>query len=316
VTNPLQELRAHPQPRKLRVIANPASGPGNVPVSALNQLFRSHGIPWDLHLTHVPGDGARLARQFLDDGVDLVAVFGGDGTVQDVADGMVGSDVPLLILPGGTGNLVAAALHLPKEVETAAALVTGPEFFSRRIDVGKMDHRHFLLRVGCGVEAWVLKDVKPDLKRQFGKWAYLIAAAHRLQEIPTAEYRIILDDELTISGSGVGCTVANAGSTGLGGLDLAPRVDISDGRLDVVFLRKADVEGIASLVMMMAGLDEAWTDATGLDASHLVGHWQARKIHIETEPALEMQCDGDLAGSSPRTIEILPQALSVVVPSQ
>jgi YegS/Rv2252/BmrU family lipid kinase len=285
-----------------------------VPVADLNHLFRSHGIPWDLHLTHVPGDGARLARLFLADGADLIAVLGGDGTVQDVVDGMIGSEVPLLILPGGTGNLVASALHLPKDPEAAAALVVGPEYSTRRIDVGRMDQRHFLLRVGCGVEAWVLKDVKTELKRQFGKWAYLIAAVNRLQETPTAEYRITLDDEWTITGTGVGCTVANAGSTGIGGLDLAPRVDIADGRLDVVFLRKADVEGIASLVMMMAGLDEAWTDATGLDASHLVGHWQARKVRIETDPPLDMQCDGDLDGSSPRTVEVLPRALAVVVP--
>jgi len=314
VTKNLQQFTTHPRPGKLRIIANPGSGQGSLSLYPLNRLFRLHQIPWDLHLTHADGDGARLARELIAAGADVIAVYGGDGTVKDVAEGMIGSDIPLLIIPGGTGNLVANELGIPREPEAAASLVAGEQFYCRRIDVGMMGGRHFLLRVGCGVEAWVLRDVSPDSKKQFGKWAYIIAAARKLQEVPAANFRITIDDEMVISGSGVGCAVANAGAVGIGGLTLSPGIGISDGRLDVVFLRKADVEGILSLVAVMAGVNEALNEATGLDASHLVGRWQAKKVLIETDPLLDMQIDGDLIGLSPQTIEVIPSALRVVVP--
>ncbi|MBU6303406.1 MAG: diacylglycerol kinase family lipid kinase [Verrucomicrobia bacterium] len=309
-----KSLQQSPCPRNLRIIANPASGQGSLPLYPLNRLFREHGIPWDLHLTHAAGDGARLARDLIASGADVIAVYGGDGTVKDVAGGLTGTGVPLLILPGGTGNLVANELGIPRDPVAAAALVAKPAFCTRLIDVGTMSGAHFLLRAGCGVEASVLRDVSPELKKQFGKWAYAIAAVKALQEVPAVHFRITIDDEFLISGSGVGCTVANAGVVGLGGLTLSPGIGIDDGRLDIVFLRKADIEGIFSLAAVMAGVGETLNDVTGLDASHLVGRWQARKVRIETDPILPMQADGDLSGSSPQEIEILPAALRVVVP--
>ena len=315
MTKNLQPITQHPRPRNLRIIANPASGQGSLQLYPLNRLFRTHGIPWDLHLTHQEGDGARLAKELVANGADVIAVYGGDGTLKDVAAGMIGTDVPLLIIPGGTGNLVARELGIPSEPEAAAALVTAESFATRRIDVGTMAGHPFLLRVGCGVEAWVLRDVSPDLKKQFGKWAYILAAVKTLQEVPAAKYKITIDDEMVIYGTGVGCAVANAGAVGIGGLTLSPGIGISDGRLDVVFLRKADVEGILSLAAVMAGLNEAINEVTGLDASHLVGRWQAKKVTIETDPVLEMQVDGDLLEHSPQTIEVLPRALRVVVPN-
>ncbi len=314
MTKSLHHFIPHQRPRKLRIIANPASGQGSLELYPLNRLFRANGIPWDLHLTHGEGDGARLAKDLIAAGADVIAVFGGDGTVKDVAAGMTSTGIPLLIIPGGTGNLVANELGIPRDPASAAALVTGETFQTRMIDVGTMSGQHFLLRVGCGVEAWVLRDVNPELKKQFGKWAYIIAAVKTLQEVPAAHFRITIDDDLVISGSGVGVTVANAGAVGIGGLTLSPGIGIADGRLDVVFLRKADVEGILSLAAVMAGVNEALNEVTGLDASHLVGRWQARKVTIETDPILEMQADGDLMGRSPQTIEVLPSALRVVVP--
>ncbi|RFC46320.1 MAG: Diacylglycerol kinase family enzyme [Verrucomicrobia bacterium] len=308
------QLTPYPRPRNLRIIANPASGNGGLDLYPLNKLFREHDIPWDLHLTHAEGDGALLARGLVAAGADVIAVYGGDGTVKDVAAGLTGTDIPLLIIPGGTGNLVANELGISRDPIAAAALVTGPMIQTRLIDVGMMSGTHFLLRAGCGVEASVLRDVNPEMKKQFGKWAYIIAAVKSLQEVPSVHFRITIDDELVISGSGVGCTIANAGMVGIGGLSLSPGIGIDDGKLDVVFLRKADIEGILSLAAVMVGVNETLNDVTGLDASHLVGRWQARKVTIETDPILEMQADGDLAGCSPQSVEILPASLRVVVP--
>jgi len=305
----------HPRPKKLSIVINPGSGQRQPVLWKLNQKLRPAKIPWDVRVTHEMGDGARLAQEAAQEGADCIAVWGGDGTVMDVASGLLGTDVPLLILPGGTGNLVASALDLPRDLESALDLVCGPDFVSRQVDIGSTGERCFMLRVGCGVETEVLQDASPEMKSQFGKWAYILAAARALQEVRSAQYELLLDGEHRVTGAGVACAVANAGTVGLGDLRLSPDIDLEDGKLDVIFLRKADAEGILSLVRMMMGLDgsgktppkEAW-----VDASHLVSHWQVRDVEIRTDPVLDFQIDGDLLGTTPQRVRALPHALRVV----
>lgn len=305
----------HSPPRRLIVIINPASGQRNPVLWILNQALQPSGISWDVAITHRLGDGARHASAAVASGADCVAVYGGDGTVMDVAKGMVGSGIPLLILPGGTGNLVASALDLPRELHRAIALVCRPSFRSKLVDIGLIGDRCFMLRAGCGVETEVLQDASPEMKQQFGKWAYILAVARALQEVRTAEYEIILDGAHRITGTGVACSVANAGTVGLGDLRLSPTIDLEDGKLDVVFLRSADAEGILSLIGLMMGLDRSSKELPGpasVDASHLVGHWQVSSVEIRTDPVLDFQIDGDVFGKTPRIARVLPKALRVV----
>ena len=112
------------KPKKLHVIANPASGRRIPLLQMLNDTLRPHGINWDLSVTHKPGDGAQATKRALEDGADMIACFGGDGTVMEVTDGLMGTDVPLLVLSGGTGNLVASELGVPRDVEKALGPVS------------------------------------------------------------------------------------------------------------------------------------------------------------------------------------------------
>jgi len=306
-----------PKPKLVHVIANPASAHCGTLLNTLNRQLREADIQWDFRVTHGIGDGEKLAKEAVEAGAEAVASFGGDGTVMDVASGLVGTEVPLLILPGGTGNLVAAELHLPRELDKVLGKICRGEVSVRSIDLGKMDDRYFLMRVGCGFETEVVADASRELKNQFGKWAYVFAAAKALQEVQPADYTLHLDDKETFKGSGVACFVANAGLVGIGDMALSPNIDLDDGKLDVIFLKKADVEGIFSLVRMMVGekpsrVEEADDEET-LDASHLVQHWQVKKVRIETDPPLDMQADGDLWGKTPQNIEVLHKAFKVVV---
>lgn len=304
------------RPKSVRVIANPASGKRIPLLHILNDFFGPAGIRWGVDVTRKSGDGAELARHAIEDGAEVILSFGGDGTVMDVANGLVGTDVPLLILAGGTGNLVASELNLPLEVDRAVERICGDSFQSRAIDVGKVGERHFLLRVGCGFETNVLLDTNREAKNQLGKWAYVLAAAKALQDVQVADYRITLDDKTTVEEAGVACVVANAGHVGLGDLSLSPKIDIDDGKLDVIFIRKADVEGIFSLIRMMMGVSEEGAepdDLARVDASHLVNRWQVERVLVETEPRLKMQADGDVIEQTPQLIHVLPDALQVVV---
>jgi len=283
-------------------------------LAILNQAFRDAGIRWDISITHGAGDGKMLARKAVEEGAGVVGVYGGDGTVMEVAAGLIGSDVPMLILGGGTGNLVSSELRLPTNLEKACELVCGEEFFTRRIDAGMMGDQPFLLRIGCGIEVGVVQEATRELKDQFGKWAYVWAAIKMLQEIPEADYELILDGGETIRASGVACVVANAGTVGVGRLTLAPSVDVCDGKLDVFLLKRANIEGIVQMAGKMTGLDRLRKeDILDLDASQAVTHWSVETVEIRTNPVLDIQVDGDVIAKTPQAIRVLPAALRVVV---
>lgn len=309
-------LQKQDKPKSVMVVVNPAPSRRIPLLAILNQAFRDAGIDWDISITHGPGDGCKLAKAAAKNGFEVVAVYGGDGTVMEVASGLIGTNVPLLILGGGTGNLVASELRLPSDLEKACDLICGESYETKHIDVGMMGEKPFLLRIGCGIEVGVVQEATRELKDQFGKWAYVFAAIKLLQDIPEADYELILNGEETVKSSGVACVVANAGTVGVGRLTLAPSVDVNDGRLDVFLLKKANIEGIVQLARKMMGLESHKRkdpDEIDLDASKLITHWSVESVEIKTDPAIDIQMDGDVAAQTPQLIEALPNALRVVV---
>ena len=305
----------HAKPKSLHVIVNPAPSRRIPLLAILNQAFRDAGIHWDISITHGTGDGSMLARKAVEAGAGVVAVYGGDGTVMEVAAGLVGTDTPMLILGGGTWNLVASELRLPTNLEKACELVCRDRFSTRRIDVGMMGDHPFLLRVGCGIEVGVVQEATRELKDQVGKFAYVWAGIKTLQEIPEADYEIILDGKETIRATGFACIVANAGTVGMGRLTLAPEIDVNDGRLDVFLLKRANLDVIVQMARKMTGLDRFLRDEEpALDASEAVTHWTVESVEIRTNPVLDIQVDGDVVAKTPQLIRVLPSALSVVVP--
>ncbi len=314
MANKSESITVQDKPESVHVIVNPAPSRRIPLLAILNQAFRDAGIRWDISITHGTGDGSALARKAVEAGATVVAVYGGDGTVMEVASGLVGTNTPMLILGGGTGNLVASELRLPTSLEKACDLICGKQFSTRRIDVGMMGDHPFLLRLGCGIEVGVVQEATRELKDQFGKLAYVWAGIKMLQEIPEADYEIVLDGKETIRASGVACVVANAGTVGVGRLTLAPTVDVNDGLLDVFLLKKANIDGIIQIAGKMTGLDRLLKDDDpALDASQAVTHWTVETVEIRTNPILDIQVDGDIIAKTPVSIRVLPAALRVVV---
>lgn len=297
------------------MVINPAPINKAPLLAVLNQYFREAGIYWEVSITHGDGDGRIQAEMAIANGADVVAVYGGDGTVKEVASALVGTEIPLLILPGGTGNLVAVELGLDKQIDLACARVCGSSFLTRAIDVGKMGEHYFLLRIGCGLETSVVQDATRELKNQFGKWAYVFSALKVLQELPVANYNIVLDETETVKARGVACLVANAGKVGLGQMSLSPAVNIADGKLDVFFIKKANLPGLIQIAGKMTGLDrQDLSDVVpDLDVLKEVNHWQVESVLVETDPVLDVQVDGDVVAKTPQLMTVLPGALQVVV---
>jgi YegS/Rv2252/BmrU family lipid kinase len=269
-----------------------------------NRTFHDAGYDWDVAVTKLPGDGEKLARQAVAEGVDVVAVYGGDGSVMEVACGLVGSEVPMAIIPGGTGNVVSIELNIPRDIQAASALAVSPQPGIRRIDVGQIDNTCFVLRAGIGFEAAALEGATREAKERYGIFAYIISGLQALREPQIATYRLTLDGQL-VECEGLACLIANTGNFGIPGLSLAANIDIADGLLDVFVIRKANLAALFALANSILG-------GTRADVNLL--HWQAKEIIAESDPVQSVQIDGELYGSSPVTVRVLPQSLKVIVP--
>ena len=200
--------------KNIHVIINPASGQDEPILNILNRVFHKHDVRWDVSITQADSDGKRLAEAAMKDGADLIVAYGGDGTVMDVASALIGTDTPLGILPGGTGNALALGLGIPDNLEQAAEILCSADTEIHKLDIGQANERYFILRLMTGPGVTMLNYASREMKDRFGNMAYILAWLRTLGELPQAsQYKLTVDGE-TIEVSGIGCVVANAGNMG------------------------------------------------------------------------------------------------------
>ncbi|MEP7288378.1 MAG: diacylglycerol kinase family protein [Chloroflexota bacterium] len=290
--------------KRVCIVINPAAGQDRPFLGIFNKFFNDAQIDWDICVTKKAGDGTRLARQAVKDGYDAVASFGGDGTVMEVANGLIGSQVPLAILPGGTANVMSFELGIPNTLEGALALLNTEISTTRKVDMGQIGERHFLLRAGMGFEADYVEQASRELKDKIGSLAYGVAALNALREPTISHYQLTLDGK-EIENEGMTCFVANSGSLGQTGLSLAPSIDVSDGLLDVIVINKADLGSILGVMRSVVTHNE--------DES-VLQHWQAREINVVADPPQSVQMDGEIIGQTPLHVKVIPEAVNIIIP--
>ncbi len=289
--------------RRIHVVINPGSGKPKPILHTLNAIFRPRGIEWEISLTRTSGDAERFARLAVETGADIVAVYGGDGTVMEVARGLMGLDTPLAIFPGGTANLMAVELGIPKDLSKAAELAVDEHSVIHSIDMGKSGAGYFLLRVGMGFPARKVEYADRELKDRFGVMAYTLAALKAIKVKDEANYHLTVDGK-SYDIRTLACEVYNAGNMGVAGTSLVPGINVEDGLLDLVVLREE-----VSRTLLTYNIEHSFR----LD-DDLFDHWQARQICIESDPSQPLHIDGEMVGTTPITIDILPKAIRVLVP--
>lgn len=296
--------------KSVLIILNPSAGSKNPPLRVFNNLFHKANIDWDLVITKERCDGICHAEKAIKDGFDYVAAYGGDGTVMEVASGLKDTNIPMAILPGGTGNILSIELGIPQNLEEACKLITQPERSKiRAVDLGITNDEKvpaFALRAGVGLEAAMLEGTDRELKERYGIFAYIMGATQALHNVKEAQYHLVLDGE-SIECSGLTCLIANAGYFGVPGLVLDPKVKIDDGLLDVLVLRKMDLVQLFSLAASIVGGNELKDPAL---------HWQVKSVTIESDPVQSTQADGEMWGESPVQIDINKGGLKVLVPDK
>jgi diacylglycerol kinase (ATP) len=232
---------------------------------------------------------------------------GGDGTIALALRGTAGTEVPVALLPFGTGNQLALNFDVPVSLEDSVRVAV--EGTVERIDLGRIGGDYFALIAGAGLDADVMASATTELKNRLGFLAYFIGGLKHVITPRSAKYRIVADDtELEIEASMV--LLANAGVLGAGGLPVelrvAPRTSFQDGLLDVAIFAPRHLPDMAGMLWRMA-----MHKYSGDDRMIFL---QAKKVLVESDPPVAAQIDGEVGGETPIEAEVVPLAGRILVP--
>jgi YegS/Rv2252/BmrU family lipid kinase len=281
------------------IIINPASGKPQPILHTISAVFRAHDLPWEAHITHQFGDATRFAREAVAQGAEMVVVYGGDGTVLEVANGVMGSDVPIGILPGGTGNAVATELGISRDITEAAELICrSPN--RRAIDAVQVDDRYYLLRAYTGISQD--QAASREMKDKYHLLAYPMAVLDILSHAPKATYRVTVDGE-TVTTEAMTVFVNNLAN--LGGIDIdLGSVQPDNGKVDVLIVSK-NVGALREVGRYALHLGPAKT-------YHY--HTDGRQVTLEADPPQPVWLDGEYYKETPVTLNVHPGAVTIIVP--
>lgn len=294
--------------RRVLLIMNPVAArtdPGVV--RTVSAVLAREG--WDVEVvgTTRPGHAGELAQQAVADGIRRIAVYGGDGTTMQAVGAVVGRDVEFGLIPGGTGNLLAGNLRLPRNPAKAARVIA--RGVPRAIDLGRMTRSggvlYFAVACGAGYDAELMASTTAQAKRRWKFAAYVVRAVRTLDRLQNVPYRISVDERV-FEGEAASVMVANCGEFIPPFVRFGRGITVDDGLLDVVML-KADglMESAGVVWQLLRG---------GTPTNPNVRYARGRTVTVETSPERPVQLDGDAAGVTPFTADLLPQALRVVVP--
>jgi len=255
--------------------------------------------------TSGPGHAGEIARRAVDRGADLILVAGGDGTINEAVNGMVHSEVPLGILPAGTANVLANELGIGKTMERAAEVLADcvPERVALGLISGGDQPRHFLLMAGAGLDADIVYNLNPRVKEAVGKAAYWIGGFSKVgRRIP--EFTVQANGRQYRASFALLSRVRNYG----GDLEIAPTISLLDDEFEMVLF-----EGESSLGFLKYMLAVVVHQQRTMPGITIVRTRDAA-FPAPVDTKIHLQVDGEYAGLAPARVEIVPNALTLLVP--
>lgn len=289
---------------KTAYIINPAAGRGRTEKiwKNLPAYLTVTEYPGQPYFTAGPGDAQKLASRLSLNGYQRILVFGGDGTVNEVVNGISLNGTALGIIPTGTGNDFCRTVGIAKNPREALMQLANGKI--KHVDLGVVNGRRFLNAVGTGFDAEVVKVTNEQFRQLRGTVAYLaslikVLGAYRNHEVTVETERAVFKGKMLLAGVGNGRYIG-------GGMKLFPQAEIDDGVFQVVML--GDIKKSEILVHFPKIF-------SGTHLSHpLASSFTANKLVIKSDPPLTAQADGEIIGKTPLEIELLPQVLPILVP--
>lgn len=289
---------------KVRLVWNPLARRLTAPkLEAAVAHLRAAGWEADLRRTEGPRHATALALQAATAGFDVVAACGGDGTVNEVVNGLAGSSTALAVVPGGTANVWAKEVGLPRDPLRAARLIVEGE--RRTVDVGSAGGRRFLLMAGAGFDAHVVNRVAPTVKQRLGAASYVLQGLRELVRYQGAPQTLHLDGRECATPV-FWLVLGNTRSYG-GVVRITNRALVDDGLLDLCVFQQPGVFPFAFYGLGILAGRHGGARGTVWERVHV----------LEVDgPPLPVQVDGEPAGHTPMRFWAEPGALQAIVPAR
>jgi diacylglycerol kinase (ATP) len=296
-------------PKRTCIIANPNAGSAG----ELEHLREALGkLPnASLHVTEKEGDAREMAAQAVRSGADLVVAAGGDGTLNEVVNGLMESRegdperVHLGLLPLGTGNDFARSINVPTDLDAAVAILETGRV--QAVDVACATFAHqsrYFINVSAGGFSGVVSEKASEAKDRWGPLAYLRAAVGTLPELQGFKCRITVNGTEELELDTYNIVIAN-GRFVAAGIPVAPGAKLDDGLLDIMIAPAATLPQLALLIPQI--LLGRHTE------SDLLLFRKATRIKVESDPPMSFNVDGELIGDEPASFVVLPRALRIIV---
>jgi diacylglycerol kinase family enzyme len=203
---------------------------------------------------------------------------------------------------------MAMELGIPTDLKEACALVSQVPLTMKAIDVGQFDKRYFITGMSLGFGADLVKGADRESKNKFGIFSYFRSAAAALMKTKKVVYHLKIDGR-EHSVRGLTCIIANTGNIGFSNISFDKHIDVSDGFLDVVVVRKANLSLFKLMAVTLLKRERP-------DNLKLVEHWQGKDIRVSSSPKQTVQCDGEVLEKSSFHITVIPGAINVLVPKE
>jgi len=288
------------------LISNPVAARADAgAIAAVRDVLRGGGWTVELAVTTAAGDARRLAERGRDEGFDAVLSYGGDGTAMQIAGAIAGTGIPLGLLPGGTGNVLAGNLRLPRRPVAAAQAILQHRPIA--IDLGAVSRadgvHHFAVCCGAGFDAMLMQRTDTASKRRWRRAAYVRAALTSLPDVASAPARVTVDGVETVLDAAM-VLVCNCADLMPPWLRVHAAIRPDDGVLDVAVLRATGAwQSITAFIELLfgGGPSQVWRG-------------RGRTITVTMESGeIPAQLDGELIGTTPLEARVLPGALRVLV---
>ena len=290
---------------KTCVILNPGAGSAENTEALREKLARLGS--YELETTKQPGDAKRFAQSAIARGCDLVVSAGGDGTLNEVVNGIAeqSSQCHVGILPLGTGNDFARSIGLPAKVDECLEIIARGH--AKAVDLVRVtsDQMRYFVNVSAGgFSGLVDEKLTPEIKKTWGPLAYLRGAAAALPELRAYKTTIVFDDAEKLALNLYNVIIAN-GRYVAGGIPVAPEAIIDDGVVDVFLIPEKPAAELAILLaQVLLGKH------TGNEA---IVYRRAAKVAVNSKPGMWFNVDGELVGNEPAFFEVLPSTMQFIV---
>lgn len=291
---------------KILCVLNPTAGGGRIIKRVLSEIhttFQKPEIIYDIVTTEKKGDGTAFSKKAVEEGYTVVVAIGGDGTVNEVATGLVGTPVALGVIPVGSGNGLARGLRIPLSFKEACKLIIFGQ--TKKIDVGRICNRYFFVTSGVGFDAYIGKCYDEKVERSRGVLPYFRFAVIEFFKYTPQEIQVRYDQEI-FTYSPLVLTVANLEQYG-GGAVIAPKAVPDDGLFDIcVFPKLSVLKMLYYLPRLFLGRVDTIPEFKTYKTNALtITRTTPGPAHVDGEPFI--------AGES-LEYTLLPRALNVRVP--